>query len=195
VRIIGLILAKGDSKRLPRKNFKKIAGKPMFVWNLEKCLEVFDEVYVSSENEYVLEIARANRAKTIVRLKRLCGETPNIPVYKHALREAGYPDAIVAVQACSPTIDKNLIKRAKKVMESGCQEMMTCYPARYLKDYYDQSFKIYGSIWGITKKRLIEYENYYLPRPEVLLVDDSKDIHTKEDFNQVKKWLQIHQSL
>lgn len=186
MKVSSMILAKSQSRRLLNKNTLDYEGKPMFVWNLLKCLEVFGECYVSSDSDEILKIAKEYGARTILRGEELCGETPNIPVYKHAMRKMR-GDAFIAVQACSPKIDVGLIVQARDIMISGCPEIMTCYPLQHKttfapESYENQSFLIYGSIWGMTRKRLENYKDFYHPTPEVLLVDNSIDIHTKEDL-------------
>jgi len=170
---IALILAKSQSKRLPNKNILPINGEPMFLVNVKKCQKVFDRVYVSSDSLDILEQATNIGAIPIRRPLSLCGDVPNIPVYKHALKEIS-EDIIVAVQANSPTLDINLIRLAKKIMEEGKSELMTCYP----------DYSIYGSIWAITKDKIIDYKDFYNPKPDVLLVDESVDIHTQQDYER-----------
>ena len=180
MKSVGLILAKKGSKRLENKNFKEFLGKPMFVWNLERMLKIFNKVYVSSDYEFILETAKKMGAIAINRPDELCGDVPNIPVYQHALPFMDSPDIIVAVQANSPTIEESLIKKAKSIIENyGFNELMTCH-----KDY-----KIYGSIWAITVEKLKNYGDPFKPNPEVLLLDESIDIHTQEDFNSAIKQL------
>lgn len=159
-----LMLAKRNSTRLPGKNFLLIDGKPMYKVNLEKCRDIFDEVLVSSDDPDVADVLRD---------EELCGDVPNIPVYRHAMEHTD-ADAFIAVQANSPTIEKNLIILAKKILEMGVQEVMTCHPDRSL----------YGSIWGMTRERLEQYGDPYTPTPEVLIVDPSIDIHTLKDYEQ-----------
>ena len=61
MRRIAIIPARGGSKRLPRKNIALLAGKPLLGYAIEAALEsrVFDHVCVSSEDDEILEIARA----------------------------------------------------------------------------------------------------------------------------------------
>ena len=119
-----LILAKKGSKRLRNKNILSFQGKPMFLVNVEKCLRIFDKVFVSSDSDYVLDQAEMAGAIPIKRGEELCGDVPNIPVYQHALQFMGETDGIVAVQANSPTIDINIIGLGKKLMEWGLNEVM-----------------------------------------------------------------------
>ena len=58
----------------------------MFLVNTEKCLDIFDSVYVSSDSKEILKQAQEIGAIPILRSEDLCGDTPNIPVYQHALQ-------------------------------------------------------------------------------------------------------------
>lgn len=61
---IAIIPARGGSKRIPRKNIKLFAGKPILVYSIEAALNsnLFDEVMVSTDDEEVADIARKNGA-------------------------------------------------------------------------------------------------------------------------------------
>lgn len=180
---VALIIAKGKSNRLPKKNLRNFNGKPMFLWNVEKCLNLFTRVYVSSDDPEILMEAWQAGAIRIERDKSLCTDTiPNIPVYQHALERMGENvQAIVAVQANSPTIDQNLIAVAKGLMEIGTPELMTVHPIVRGYSYHSQLFYIYGSIWGIRGDVLKEYGDPYKPNPKVLIEDPSVDIHDEAD--------------
>jgi CMP-N-acetylneuraminic acid synthetase len=175
--LAALIIAKGSSKRLPNKNKLDFNGKPMFQWNVEKCLRIFSRVYVSSDDSYILETAEWIGAIPIKRDQDLCGDVPNIPVYRHALQYMNGVDGIVAVQANSPTISSNLIRISKELLEKGFQEIMTMHEDR----------TIYGSIWALSRYRLETYKDFYNPNPDVLLYDKSIDIHCWLDYKNAKQ--------
>lgn len=170
---MALLLAKAGSKRLPGKNKLPFYGRPLWQINTEKCLKIFDRVYVSSDDIELLHEAWSMGAIPIERGEELCGDTPNIPVYQHALEKMGDVDAIVAVQVNSPTVHPNLIEVVKGLAEMGVHEIMTVH-----KDY-----SIYGSVWALSVPKLLNYGDPYKPEPWVLLVDNSIDIHTQEDFD------------
>ncbi len=148
----------------------------MFVINLRKCLRIFPKVYVSSDSLWILEIAEKEGAIGILRGEELCGDVPNIPVYQHALQFM-QTEAIVAVQANSPTINQNIIALSKKLVEWGVDEVMTCHRDR----------AIYGSVWAIRTGKLNNYGDPYKPSPSVLIKDKSIDIHTEGDFDLALK--------
>lgn len=166
---VALVLAKRESGRLKDKNILDFHGEPMFLVNTKKCLKIFDKVYVSSDDRKILKQAQQAGAIPIMRDRKLCGDTPNIPVYQHAM--AKMKDDFVAVQANSPTVNIELIKTVKEFLDNY-DEVMTCH-----KDY-----SIYGSIWAIKQSKLKNYKNCYKPKPSILLVDESIDIHTQEDY-------------
>ncbi|WP_041543247.1 cytidylyltransferase domain-containing protein [Oceanimonas sp. GK1] len=56
---IAIIPARGGSKRLPNKNIKLMAGKPMICWTIEAALtcNIFDHIFVSTDSEEIAKIA------------------------------------------------------------------------------------------------------------------------------------------
>lgn len=60
MRSLGLIPARGGSKRLPNKNIASLNGKPLISYAIDSALasDAFDEIIVSSDDEAVLEVAR-----------------------------------------------------------------------------------------------------------------------------------------
>ena len=159
-------------------------GKPMFLWNVEKCLKIFDTVYVSSDSYSILKMAQKAGAIAIHRGEDLCGDVPDIPVYQHALSKMGDIRGIVAVHANNPTIEPNLIALVKRNLEMGVPEVMTCRPMTHLQTYHKQSNEIYGSIRGISVERLATYPDPYKPNPEVLIMDTSTEVETPESYTK-----------
>lgn len=178
MEISSVILAKSKSKRLPNKNTLDYKGEPMFLTNVKKCVSIFKDTYVSSDSHQTLKEAESVGAIGILRGEDLCGDTPSVPVFQHAFQQMSSDiDGIISVQANSPQVERNLIVLVKKLMEIGMQEVMTC----------DKDYKIYGSIWGISKERLLNYGDPYKQKPDVLLLDTSLDIHTLSDYNKLNE--------
>jgi len=86
---VAVIPARGGSKRIPRKNIKLFAGKPMIVWSIEAALasRCFDQVIVSTDDAEIAEIAKAAGASVpFMRPEALSGDhTATIPVIAHAI--------------------------------------------------------------------------------------------------------------
>lgn len=62
---LAIIPARGNSKRIPRKNIKPFHGKPMIAWAIENALQsgMFDEVMVSTDDLEIATIAQQYGAK------------------------------------------------------------------------------------------------------------------------------------
>ena len=105
MRVLGLIPARGGSKSVPHKNVRELAGKPVLAWTVEAALAsaVLDRVVVSTDDEEIAEVALACGAEVpFLRPAELAGdETPDLPVYRHALAELG--EAFDAVAWLRPT--------------------------------------------------------------------------------------------
>lgn len=58
-KVLGVIPARGGSKRLPGKNIADLGGKPLLKWTLDAAVEskVFDYLWVSSEDEEIGAVA------------------------------------------------------------------------------------------------------------------------------------------
>jgi len=61
VKHIAVILARGGSKRLPRKNILEFHGKPLIAWTIEAALEsgCYQRVLVSTDDPEIAGIARS----------------------------------------------------------------------------------------------------------------------------------------
>ena len=60
MRQIGIITARGGSKRIPRKNIKEFCGRPILAYSIDAALqsEAFDVVMVSTDDEEIAEAAK-----------------------------------------------------------------------------------------------------------------------------------------
>jgi CMP-N-acetylneuraminic acid synthetase len=62
---IAIIPARGGSKRVPGKNIRPLAGKPLIAYTIEAALEskLFHRVVVSTDSEEIAAVARTNGAE------------------------------------------------------------------------------------------------------------------------------------
>lgn len=75
--VVVLITARGGSKGLPRKNILPLWGKPLIAWTIEAAMKAqsVDRVFVSSDDEQILEISKDYGAETICRPAELASDT------------------------------------------------------------------------------------------------------------------------
>ena len=99
---IAVIPARGGSKRVPRKNLRPFAGRPMISYAIDVARRsgLFDRVLVSTDDAEVAAVARALGADVpFLRPTELADDfTPTVPVIAHAVRasiELGWPARLV----------------------------------------------------------------------------------------------------
>ncbi len=87
---IAIIPARGGSKRIPRKNIKPFAGKPMIAYAVEAALQsdLFEHVVVSTDDAKISQIACQFGAELpFERPVHLADDhTPTAPVIAHAIK-------------------------------------------------------------------------------------------------------------
>lgn len=61
MKSIGIITARGGSKRIYKKNIKEFCGKPILSYSIEAALKagIFDEVMVSTDDKEIADIGKA----------------------------------------------------------------------------------------------------------------------------------------
>lgn len=94
---IAIIPARGGSKRIPRKNIKAFAGKPMIGYAIEaaRASKVMDRVVVTTDDDEIAAIAEDFGAEVPFRRPAELADdiTPTVPVIQHAIsacRTRGY---------------------------------------------------------------------------------------------------------
>lgn len=72
MKTVAFVPARAGSKRLPNKNVRPLAGKPLLVWTLEACVNCpgIDEVIFSTDSDEYWEIARGLVVSDKLRLDR-----------------------------------------------------------------------------------------------------------------------------
>lgn len=87
--IVAVILARGGSQRVPRKNVRPFCGRPMIVWPLAavRASGLFGAVLVSTEDDEIAVVARAYGAEAPFRRPAELADdrTGTLPVMAHAL--------------------------------------------------------------------------------------------------------------
>ena len=86
---VAVILARGGSKRIKRKNIKIFNGKPIMGWVIEmvKKSELFDKIIVSTDDNEIASFAEKNRVEVpFKRPKNLSDDFANTnEVMSHAV--------------------------------------------------------------------------------------------------------------
>jgi CMP-N,N'-diacetyllegionaminic acid synthase len=105
-KVLAIIPARGGSKGVPRKNIKKLAGKPLIAWTIEeaKNSKYITKLILSSENEEIIKVAKEYGCEVpFVRPMELAkDDTPGIEPVLHALQQCPDFEYVVLLQPTSP---------------------------------------------------------------------------------------------
>ena len=207
---IAIIPARGGSKRLPQKNIKLLDGFPLLSFSIlfaQANSEIIDEIYVSTDDEAIKNIALKYGAKVIDRPKDLSGDLePTVSALKHVLQSIDSEvDNVVLLQATNPIRPKNLLKEAFEVYQKENSNSLFTVSRNHKKfgKITDQKFIPYNYKIGQRSQDIepLYFENglLYITKASLILEDiiisedafpfeidhifASVDIDTQEDFD------------
>ena len=150
---VAIILARGGSKTIPKKNIKNFCGKPLIAWSIEQAKNTknIKNVWVSSDDRKILSISKKFGAKTILRPKSLSKNTStSVSGWIHAINEIEKMDdkidTVIALQPTSPIREvSDLENSIQKFTRNNFDSM---FSASKIGDFYiwRKKDKSYSSI-------------------------------------------------
>jgi len=118
-KVVAIILARGGSKGIPRKNVLNFVGHPLVAWSVmqAKKTKEIDEVYVSSDSDEIIEIAQSYGAKVIKRPDEYAGDAAKSEeAILHALKVLGSDqEIIIMLEPTAPLRKPNDLGNAVKL--------------------------------------------------------------------------------
>lgn len=210
-KILVVIPARGHSKRIPRKNIRLLADKPLISYaiDLAKSSQYVDDVVVSTEDSETAQIAEKSGASIIRRSPDLAGDKiPLDPVIfdatvqkeKQAFDEY---DIVITVQPTSPLLKTETLDKAIEKFESfdvdtvisvadnrclswGVNEDNSYYPLyseRLNKQYLPKQFRETGGIFA-TRRSFLTANSRLGNNIELIEIshEESIDIDSYEDW-------------
>lgn len=109
--ILAIIPARGGSKGLPRKNVKKLCGKPLIGWTIEEALKskYIDKLIVSTEDEEIAQVSKKYGVEVIKRPLELASDNSsvndtvcNVLDFLKNSKKGYEPSLILLLQCTSP---------------------------------------------------------------------------------------------
>lgn len=164
---VAIIPARGGSKRIPGKNIKLFAGKPMIAWSIEAARqsELFNRIIVSTDSEEIAVVAREYGAETpFLRPIELADDfTPTAEVILHALAWIGEQGEVVDCACClyatAPLVQPRFLREGFNLLcRSGAASVftVTSFPAsvhRALKIEEDGHLSMFWPEYELTRSQ------------------------------------------
>ncbi|HLS56105.1 MAG TPA: pseudaminic acid cytidylyltransferase [Zeimonas sp.] len=125
---LAVIPARGGSKRIPRKNVRPFAGKPIIAYSIDAARSsgLFDDVIVSTDDDAIAAVARAYGARTpFVRPAALSDDhTGTNTVVRHAIgwfrEHGGLPEQVCCIYATAPFLQPRYLREGlDRLVASG----------------------------------------------------------------------------
>ncbi len=212
VNILVVIPARGGSKGIPRKNLRDLQGKPLLYYAIHTALasHYSPDVYVSSEDEEILTVAKHFGAKVHQRdLEIANDETTLDPVIYAAYRyaqttEQKIYDLVITMQPTSPLLKVTSLDAAiTRLLQTERIDTVIAakddthlswryedgrylpnYTKRVNRQYLTPTFSETGAFL-ITRGRILSPENRIGKHVSLHLLKNGEeiDIDTYEDWN------------
>ena len=121
---IAIIPARGGSKRLPNKNRLLLDGIPLLAHSIlyaQENYQIIDEIFVSTDDEEIKQIALNFGAKVIDRPKSISGDLePTVSAIKHVLQDIDFQvDSCILLQATNPLRPESLLRDAYAIYKNN----------------------------------------------------------------------------
>ena len=174
MHVVGSIIARLGSKRLPFKNLLFFAGKSLVGLGIEtlRHARLVNEIVVSTESELIARVALDFGAKVLRRPPELAEDNvPSVPVFQHII--AHHPCEVhVNFNINFPVCDSAVLDRAVQLAwEKG------------------EALSVPFAAWAQTAVRLRDYGDPWAPEKKAYLFNDARagttDVHTMDDLLQV----------
>ena len=145
MNVVCIIPARGGSKGVPKKNIKKINGKPLLGYVIESALKskIFSHVVVSTEDNEIAKIAKKFGADVpFKRPKSLASDyAPMDKVLLHAVKtlyKLDYDfDIFVWRDATTPFIRSVDIRKSIKMLKKNNASIVTGVYRQHLNPYFN----------------------------------------------------------
>lgn len=165
-KVLCVIPARGKSKRVPGKNIRKVLGKPMVAYTIEKALEseLCGKVVVSTDGADIAAVARKFGAEVIKRPDDISADVSPIDdairhaAVQYASKHGFDADIIVSLQANVPVRKKDEIDLAIRTLAENPE--VTAVATAYKIDQRPEWMKIVDERTGLAKPFMPPTENF-----------------------------------
>ena len=178
-----IILARGGSKGVPRKNTRIIAGKPLIVHSIDvaKKTRYIDEVFVSTDDIEIKTIAKDSGATVIDRPAKLATDTSSyLDGLKHLINSVEkillHNPIIVLLAATSPMKEVSDVEKCIEILDENIDCVITVSNVNIWPDF------MYREENGILHSYLVQPNFKNRQEMEKLVHDNGSIIVTTSNF-------------
>jgi len=150
MKFIALLPMKENSERIPQKNYRPLAGKPLFYYVVDtlKATGVFEKLVINTDSEIIAELAKKRYKDWVTiheRPEDLCGDYVSMyKINEYDLSILGRGYHYLQTHSTNPFLQKKTIKEAiniyKSIINSG--EYDSLFSVNALKTrVYDHKLK------------------------------------------------------
>ena len=185
MKTAAIILARGGSRGVPKKNTIDFCGKPLLSWTIEQCLDSgidHSDIFVSSDSQEILNIGQEYGVGSILRTKEVSDDSATSEIswiYSiDYLKSKGLEyDWIFAPQVTSPVREPSDIVNGLLMAESGEYDSLFSAQATDQCPLWKRDVNGLNSIgydWKNRKRRqdndiqYIENGSFYMFKPDSL---------------------------
>lgn len=136
--VVGVILARAGSKRVPGKNKRLLAGYPLVVWTLETARESqIDRIVTSTDDSEILDLAEAYGFAVQRPADLAQDDSPDAPAIRHALeaiQPSGYgaEDLVLHLRPTAPFRTPEEINKVVELLRRfPCDSVVSVKPASH----------------------------------------------------------------
>ena len=185
---LGVIPARGGSKRLPGKNIRHLCGKPLIAWSIiEAGKSQLDHVIVSTDDPKIAAVSKTWGGDVPFRRPKelATDEAKSVDVLIHAARwceeNIEVPEYIFLLQPTSPTRTAADIDFAiHELKHSRNQGFVTVTPEG------DPNGLLYASSWDLLMR---DHTVWNLFSTLYMCLSEVPDIDTEEDWKKAERIL------
>ena len=165
--MVALILARGGSKKVPKKNIKLLGGTPLISHVIESAKKTknIDEIFVSSDCDEIIEESKKFGVNIIKRPDYLSQDlSKDIDSFIHALNFLGNVKEIIQLRATTPLINHSVLDKAINYYNENKE---LCTSMRSVHETPDSVLKFYrkeGKFLTNICDNIASYEYSSLPR-------------------------------
>ena len=209
---IAFIPARANSKRLPKKNIKKLNGVPLIEHSVRfaKKLKFVDDIIISTDDKKIIKLYKKSKfIKLFKRPKHLAtNKSETISVITHTLnqyeKKFDTADTIILLQPTSPFRSNKIVRLAYNIYNNLKKTKSVISVSKYnnylkgnfyIKNKYLETvskknknhkniYQVNGNFYIANKNFLDKYKNFYYTKKTIPIILKSKSLSIDIDTKE-----------